>query len=131
MKLKSLLFVCLMGLFVTSFAGNRHAPVYNEQAIAKSATKKVQMPGPCQIEVINQSDYLLKVDGEVSDVYGIIGIVDTFSIPVYDAPHIIELRGANGYCPYGMYVHIRKSGWFSDYIAYDRFTYPGTSIVIR
>lgn len=133
MKLKSLLFVCLLGLISSVFAANRHVPVYNEHAKPAANAKIVKTPGPCQIEIINRSDYPLKVDGEVLDSYGyVIGILDTFRVDVDDYAHIIDLyMPTYGYCGYGMDLHIRKAGWFTDYIAYDRFTYPGSTIVIR
>ena len=89
MKLKSLLFVCGLGLMSSLFAGNRH--IHPDADAGKSAaagvTDKAMLPGYCEIEVINSSYQNVSVYGTFEDNSQMM----PFDVYSGDYPHYISL----------------------------------------
>lgn len=128
MKFKSLVFVCCLGLLSSAFAGNsRHVhPQTNSndgQKQAQSLKKGAQLPGYCEIEIVNQSGHDIKVYGVFDDRVPLA----PFQIYAYEAPHYIDLF-YNGYCHAGMDLYIDSWDWPLWYRIYSSWTPVGTSI---
>ncbi|CEK11347.1 hypothetical protein [Legionella hackeliae] len=127
MKLKSLLFVCCLGLLTSAFAENRHFhPQANnptaKAADAKSAAKSAKLPGYCEIEIINSSYDNVRVYGIFDD-----GTTLTpFNIYRYEGPHYVDLF-YYGYCHAGMNLYIDT---FSGYRIYSGYTYVNHTVQI-
>jgi hypothetical protein len=108
MKLRNLVFVCLLGLFSPLFAANKHlhagAEVENQatNVNASSASQtKFGWPGYCEIEIINNSYDDVRVYGVFDD-----GIaLEPFNVYSYESPHYISLY-YYGYCHNGMDLYV-------------------------
>lgn len=118
MKLRSLLFVCCLGLFTSAFAENHHFhPQANNPNAkgtdAKVAVKAIQYPGYCQIEVVNNySDHVV--------VYGVFDDgtpLKPFNIYMYEIPHYVDLY-YYGACHAGMKIYIDSFGGYSLFARY-------------
>ena len=106
MKLRTLVFVCLFGLFSPLFAANQHAHVktegVSEQAVkSQAAAKNLSWPGYCEIEIINHSYSDVRVFGVFDDGVSL----EPFNIYSYESPHYISLF-YYGYCHDGMDLYI-------------------------
>ncbi|KTD18846.1 Uncharacterised protein [Legionella lansingensis] len=125
MKLKSLLFVCCLGLLTSAFADNRHlhpqanSPTANT-AGAKSVAKGAKLPGYCEIEIINSSYDHVRVYGVFDDGKSL----TPFNVYSYEGPHYIDLF-YYGYCHAGMNLWIDT---FSGYRIYGGYTYVNSTV---
>lgn len=116
MKLKSLLFVCCLGLLSSAFAQNRHVHPQAKPADvnAVAGTKNAMMPGYCEIEIDNYRNENLVVTGQFDDG----SYLPPFTIYRYDAPHYISLY-YYGYCHNGMYLSVQD---YAGYYLYSGYT---------
>lgn len=111
MKLKSFLFVVLFSLFTNVFAANTHLHPKADAADKKPSAKGLTYPGPCEIEIINDSYTDVNVFGTFDD-----GSTINFNIYRFESPHYISLY-YYGYCHSRMYLTITSpyytvySGW--------------------
>lgn len=113
MKLKSCVLMCSLALASSAYAGNVHFhPKANEAT--PQAPKGLQMPGYCQIEVINDSYSDVRVYGMFDDQSS----MEPFNIRSYDSPHYINLY-YYGSCHPGMNVNITT---MYGYPLYNSFT---------
>lgn len=124
MKIKSLLFVCCLGLLNTSFADNRHLhPQANTPANTSNTQtnqKQARMPGYCEIEIINNSYSDLRINGVFDDGTSL----TPFNIYRYEGPHYVDLF-YYGYCHAGMNLYIDT---FSGYHVYAGYTYTNSTV---
>ena len=128
MKLKSLLFVCGLGVMSSLFAGNRH--IHTESVTDKAQTavaSKAMMPGFCEIEIINRSYDHVTVFGTYEDN----SQIAPFDIFSYGYPQYISLfyRDFDGVyrCHNTMYLAIET---FNHYPVYTGYTMVGSTINI-
>ncbi|VEG92425.1 hypothetical protein [Legionella spiritensis] len=122
MKLKSLLFVCCLGLLSAAFADNRHIHPQAKEKDVKSSVKNAMYPNYCEIEIINDSYDGVNVYGRFDDG----SYLDAFSIRRYEAPHYISLY-YYGYCHSWMNIYIDT---FSGYHVYSGYTPVNSTIRI-
>ena len=120
MKLKSLVFGFCFSLCASVFAGNQHAhpEANNNQAPAK----EVNLPGNCEIEIINNSYQDVRVNGRFDDGVPMI----PFNVYSFESPHYISLY-YYGYCHSGMDLYIDT---FSGYNIYAGWTKVRTTLRI-
>lgn len=115
MKLKSLLFVCCLGLLSSAFAQNRHVHPQAKPADVKAVAgaKNAMLPGYCEIEIINDSYDNLSVFGQFDDG----SYLNSFNIYRFDAPHYVSLY-YYGYCHAWMNLYIKTFSGYSVYAGY-------------
>ena len=112
MRLKNLVFICLLGLFSPLFAANKHLHAGTNEASQPSTPNalaaqqspsqtKFGWPGYCEIEIINNSYDDVRVYGVFDD-----GIaLEPFNVYSYESPHYISLY-YYGYCHNGMDLYV-------------------------
>lgn len=115
MKLKTLMLCVAMVLSSFAYtAATRHTHKLPAEAKAQSETsKKMMMPGYCEIEIINRSFEPVHVSGTFIDG----DWLDPFDIYPFESPHYISLQYWG--CQNGMYLTISN---FNGYIIYSGFT---------
>ena len=126
MKLKSLLFVCSLGVMSSLFAANRHVhPESDANKTQAAVADKAMMPGFCEIEIINRSFDNVTVFGTYEDSSQIV----PFDIYSNENPHYVSLyyRDFDGIyrCHNTMYVAIET---FNHYPVYSAYTRVGSTI---
>jgi hypothetical protein len=126
MKIKSLLFVCCLGLLSSSFADNRHVHPQknnpNPKTNVQTAPKGNLAPGFCEIEIINNSFDDVRVSGVFDDG----APIDPFNIYSFEAPHYVDLF-YSGYCHAGMTLYVDT---FSGYRVYAGYTPTQSTVTI-
>jgi hypothetical protein len=124
MKIKSMLFVCCLGLLSSSFADNRHVhPQKNNlNTSVQAATKGALTPGFCEIEIINNSFDNVRVSGVFDDGDPIL----PFNMYSFEAPHYVDLF-YDGYCHAGMTLYIDT---FSGYRVYAGYTPTHSTVTV-
>lgn len=128
MKLKSLLFVCLVALFSSANAETRHVPANaNSSATAKTVVKKAKMPGYCEVEILNYSRDDLSVWGRLSNNAEVSFYISRFRN--FPESHIIDMYDYYyGGCPLWIDLSIITT---NGYPVYHEITYPGSVIEVR
>ena len=106
MNLRTLFFLCLLGLFSPLFAANQHLHATPEGVSAPATAvpgvaKKLASPGSCEIEIINHSYDDVRVFGVYNDGVSL----EPFNVYSYESPRYIPLY-YNGYCHDGMDLYI-------------------------
>jgi hypothetical protein len=104
----------LFSLFTNVFAANIHLHPKANTASKKSNSKSLTYPGPCELEIINDSFTDVNVYGLFDDYTSI-----SFNIYRFESPHYISLYygNYNPYCHSGMYLTITSpyntvyNGW--------------------
>lgn len=123
MKLKSLLFVCCLGLMSYSFADNRHIhPKADTDKSTSTSLKNARYPGYCEIEIINSSFDDVTVYGTFDDGSNML----PFNIYSFEGPHYISLFYYS-YCHRDMWLDIVT---YNGYHVYSGFTRPDTTVRI-
>ncbi len=122
MKIKSLILGCCLSLCTTAFAGNQHVHPLAESIKNRPIQPEMKWPGPCQIEIINQSYDDIRVFGMFDDGT----TMRPFNVYAYEAPQYISLE-YYGYCHAGMDLDIDS---FSGYHLYGGYTRRESSIRI-
>tara|TARA_Y100000588_G_C14151814_1_gene880882 strand:+ start:904 stop:1347 length:444 start_codon:yes stop_codon:yes gene_type:complete len=112
MKLKSFIFMCLMGLMASAFSGSHHLHPEAKPATGQAKTS-LKWPGYCEIEIINDSFSDVIVTGVFDDG----SLLNSFAIPAHDAPHYISLY-YYGYCHNGMDLYIDSLDGYRLYSGY-------------
>lgn len=115
MKCKSLLLCVAMFLSLVGHAStNRHTHKAPSDSNARSEmTKKMMMPGYCEIEIVNRSFEPVHVSGTFLDG----DWLDAFDIYPYEYPHYISLQYWG--CQRGMYLTITN---FDGIVIYSGYT---------
>lgn len=118
MKLK-IFALCLLAAI--GFNLQAAQPRHMHASVEKADSKKMVMPGYCEIEIINRSFEPVHVSGQFLD-----GIYLTpFDIYPYDTPHYISVYYYG--CQSGMYLTVEN---FGGYVMYSGFAPVYQTIVI-
>ncbi|KTD35714.1 hypothetical protein Lnau_0698 [Legionella nautarum] len=131
MKFKSLVLASCLGLFSSAYADHNHSYPQTNVPAGKSDLKKgATYPGPCAIEIVNNSYEGASVYGTFED-----GVpLESFYIPGYDRiPHVIHLdhydtRYGYRFCHRGMDIAIEDA---RHHFIFDNYITDGSSIEIR
>lgn len=128
MRLKTLLFVCGLGVMSSLFAANRHVhPSADADKSQTAVANKAMMPGFCEIEIINRSFDNVTVFGTYEDN----ALIIPFDIFANSYPHYVSLyyRDFDGIyrCHNSMYISIET---FNHYPVYSTYTRVGSTINI-
>lgn len=84
-------------------------------AINKKEVKDLKYPGYCEIEIVNDSHYTVRVNGVFTDGYEL----EPFRIYPHEYPHYISLY-YYGWCHYGMDIYIETLAGYRVYSGYTR-----------
>lgn len=123
MKLKSLVFLCCLGLIGHVFGDTRHShPKADLAPSASTAVKNKRYPGYCEIEIINNSFDDVTVYGTFDDGSNL----QPFNIYAFESPHYVSLF-YYGYCHRDMWLDIVT---YNGYQVYSGFTRPDTTVRI-
>ena len=123
MKLKSLLLLSCLCFLPASFAGNIHFNPQITETEKQSIANQLGAPGPCQIEIINNSSYDLMVYGRFdNDVYLI-----PFLMKYWGASQYVSLY-YNNFCHLGMDFYIETT---DGKVKYNGYTPVGKTINIK
>lgn len=118
MKFKLFVFCLLAAIGFNLQAGqNRHM----HQSVKPADSKKMKMPGYCEIEVVNRSYEPVHVSGQFLDG----AYLTPFDIYPYDSAHYISVYYYG--CQSGMYITIEN---FAGYVMYSGFTPVYQTLVI-
>ena len=114
MKLKALLLCITTFLSLTAHSEiTRHSHKLGTELKANSnVSKKIMMPGYCEIEIINRSFEPVLVSGRFIDG----AYLDAFEIYPYEYPHYISLQYWG--CQQGMYLNISNRYGYHIYSGY-------------
>lgn len=115
-KRKSLILFCCLSLATSVFASHRHVhPQGNvtDSHESKQMTNRVQWPGACEIEIINDSYEDVRVRGVFDDGTRLY----PFYVYSFEEPHYISLF-YHGYCHAGMDLYIEKLNGYPIYSGY-------------
>lgn len=119
MKLKSLIIGLCVGLSSVVFAANQHM---HPQVDNAATAKKLNYPGYCEIEIINNSYEDVHVYGLFDDG----APLRPFNVYSYEGPHYISLY-YYGYCHSGMNLYIDT---WSGYRIYAGYTPRNTTLYV-
>ncbi len=112
--IKALFGAAFLFFSTTLFAADNHHVYPNDQvSSADLKEKKLEWPGYCEIEIINDSYTDVRVYGIYDD--GV--ILQPFSVYRYEYPHYISLY-YYGYCHTGMDIHVYTLGGYQIYAGY-------------
>lgn len=95
---------------------NMHSyPMTDVKTDIKQQVKELKYPGYCEIEIVNNSNYTVRVYGLFDDGQEL----TPFRIYPHEYPHYISLY-YYGYCHYGMDLYVETLGGYRVYSAYTR-----------
>lgn len=116
MRFKSIAMGCMLALISNVYSDNHHVHP-QEKATPETAAPSLQAQyaGYCEIEIINQSNDDVRVNGTFDDG----SPLQPFTIYSYEAPHYISLF-FYGYCHYGMDLYIDSYAGYHLYSGYIR-----------
>lgn len=104
----------ILSLLVGSSWANTNGFPHSEIKSLKSS-KELTTPGYCQIEIVNHSNYVIRVFGVFDDGEEL----RTFRMYPHEYPHYISLF-YYGYCHYGMNLDIETLSGYRIYSGYTR-----------
>jgi hypothetical protein len=113
MKLKSLLFLSCLSVLPTAFANDVHYNPSVTDSEKQSIAHNTMAPGPCEIEIINDSSYDLMVYGRFDNNLYLI----PFLLKYWGAPQRISLY-YNNVCHLGMDFYIETTSGTVKYNGY-------------
>lgn len=111
-------FILLISLVFSNVwaAENMHYyPNTEATPVSEKAVKDLKYPGYCEIEIVNDSHYTVRVTGIFSDGSDL----EPFIIYPHEYPHYISLY-YYGWCHYGMDIYIETLGGYRVYSRYTR-----------
>lgn len=112
MKLNAVILTLAVGFCSSVMAGNIHFHPKAKADIAKTPSN-LTYPGPCDIEIINDSSDTVYVSGTFDDNTAL----DGFYMSPYQVAQYISLD-YYGYCHAGMYIRIQTLNGYTPYAAY-------------
>lgn len=110
--------VLLLSLLSLNISAAENKHFYPEPKLEMTATKELQelnYPGYCEIEIINNSCYNVRVYGVFDDGE----VLRSFKVYAHEYPHYISLY-YYGYCHYGMDIYIDTTRGYRIYSGYTR-----------